>query len=397
MQAERSEHPGHDTRDGMNLHALSISYRNTDVDFRGRLAFGEQVLAADLRRVREYAALRELVVLSTCNRVELYAVSEADDDVAADGLLGFLSDTRGVSRDELEPVAARMCGDDVVRHLFRVACALDSMVLGESQILGQVKAAYRSAAAAGTTGPHLNFLFQRAFALAKKVRSTSRIGFGRVSAASMAVDFAGKLFDGVGGREAMLIGTGKMSRVTLECLVSRGIGRLWVVSRTRDRAESVVASHPEIPARPLAWEELDAGLVACDMVVTSTACPEVILSAARIRSAMRRRRGRPLMIIDLAVPRDVDPEAGAIEGLYLYDLDSLREAAAENARRRRRHLERALEIVDRNVDRFAERLAIREAKRRLAGAHPSGEAGDASFDETALRAWRAASARSRAR
>ncbi len=348
----------------MNVFSISVNFRRADVDLRGRLAVPESALPEVLCEVTAIDGIAEAVLLNTCNRLEIYAAGAAAAAAAGpETLVGFLAEYRGIPEEELQRIVDRFGNEETVRHVFRVASALDSMVPGETQILGQIKTAYARAVEAGTTGPQLHYLFQRAFALAKKVRRELKIGTGRVSVASIAVDAAADLFGGLADREVMVIGTGKMGRVTLRYLQDRGAGRVWIVSRTRERARETAEALGQPAERCIDWSQIDEAMRRCDIVVTSTNCPVVILGEPRLRAAMKGRADRPMLVIDLAVPRDVDPEAAGIPGIHILDLDRLGKTAEAGARRRKAELAEAYEMVDRNVETFLRKVAIREAKR----------------------------------
>ncbi|MDD8050144.1 MAG: glutamyl-tRNA reductase [Verrucomicrobiota bacterium] len=355
----------------MRLAAVSINHQTANQDLRGCLSLAESDVHPFLEALLSMEGIAEAVVLSTCNRVEVYlAVAETTEPT--DEILNRLAVYKAVDPRLIHGSALRLRDREVVEHLFRVVCSLDSMVVGEAQILGQVKSAYSSARESGAAGAHLNYLFQRSFALAKKVRTEFGLGQGRVSVASMAVDFAGKLFGDLSQRKALVIGTGKMGILTLRYLRDQGMSRIWVVSRSLERAARTASGFRDREVIGVDWGAIDELLLQCDVLITSTGHPDVVFDVSRMTQAMKRRRGRPLMAIDLALPRDVAREAGDVPGLYLYDLDGLKETARHNAAKRAREVSDALCLVQENVERFLEKAAIRAQKRERIGKWGSG-------------------------
>ena len=332
----------------MHLLLVGLSHRTAPVDLRERVDFQGRLDAA-LRALAARDSTRETIVLSTCNRAELYA---ACDDVSAarTDLMLFVGQFHDIDRATLAPHVYDLTDLDVARHLFRVAAGLDSLVVGEPQILGQVKAAHSVAAEARTVGPVLNRLFHSSFAVGKRVRTETGLGSGAVSVSYAAVALARKIFGDLKGRNVLVIGAGEMGKVTALHMKSHGVARVTIVSRTMTHAARTAEAIGGAGAAP--WEELDAILGGCDIVITATGAAAPILTKAHIEGAMRPRRNRPLFIIDIAVPRDVDPAAGEIEQVFLYNIDDLQVTVRENLARRGNEVERAEAIVGEEVEKF---------------------------------------------
>ena len=327
------------------------THRTVPLDLRERLAFSAEQASAALERFRERFPGREAVLLSTCNRVELYAAGEQEAAAPeAAQLVAFLAECRGLDPDRLAPVFARERNDAVVRHLFGVAAGLDSMVLGEPQILGQVKQAWSLAQAAGTAGPLTAGMFQAALRTAKRVATETGVGRERTSIPSVAVaDFAAGVFERFDDKRVLLIGAGKMAAETLRYLREAGARDVTVVNRTASRAVELAA---RLGARPGDFAALAAELAAADLIVSTTGADAHVVTLAGFEPIAAGRQGRPLVVLDLAVPRDFDPRIGERPGVWLYCVDDLAQACEANRRSRQREMPRALAIVDEEARRF---------------------------------------------
>jgi glutamyl-tRNA reductase len=329
---------------------VGISHRTAPIELRERLDFQARGVEAALRALADRGSTREAVALSTCNRAELYAA--CDDVTSTRGdLVTFLSEFHGVDRTALLPHVYDITDLDAARHLFRVAAGLDSLVVGEPQILGQVKDAHTAAGAAHTVGPVLNRLFHASFGVGKRVRSETGLGSGAVSIGFAAVALARKIFGDLKGRTVLVVGAGEMGKLTALHMKSQGVQRVTIVSRTMAHAARTAEAIGGASAAP--WEEIDAALGAADIVITAAGAAAPILTKARIESVMRPRRGRPLFIIDIALPRDVEAAAGEIEQVFLYNIDDLQATVNENLARRASEVDRADRIVGEEVARFA--------------------------------------------
>ncbi|MGE3509508.1 MAG: glutamyl-tRNA reductase [Vicinamibacterales bacterium] len=333
----------------MRLLLVGISHRTAPVDIRERLDFQARGVEKALRALTSRGQVREAVVLSTCNRAEVYAACEASD-AAREDIVSFIGEFHGLSTTELLPHVYDGSDLDVARHLFRVAAGLDSLVVGEPQILGQVKEAHAASGAAQTVGPVLNRLFHSSFGTGKRVRTETALGSGAVSVSFAAVSLARKIFGDLTGRSVLVVGAGEMGKLTAQHMRSQGAHRVTIVSRTLARSARTAEAIGGASAAP--WEQLDAALSASDIVITATGAAATILTKARIEATMRTRRNRPLFIIDIALPRDVEPAAGEIEQVFLYNIDDLRATVAENIARRSNEIARAEAIVNEEVEKF---------------------------------------------
>jgi glutamyl-tRNA reductase len=342
----------------VQLLLVGISHRTAPVELRERIDFQARGVADALRALSERGSAREVVVVSTCNRAELYV---ACDEAAAtrQDLVRFVSEFNGVAAGEVAPHVYDVTDLDVARHLFRVAAGLDSLVVGEPQILGQVKDAHTVAADARTAGPVLNRLFHASFAVGKRVRTETGLGAGAVSVSYAAVALARKIFGDLSGRSVAVIGAGEMGKLTALHMKSQDVKHVTIVSRTMAHAARTAEAIGGASAAP--WEELDAVLGASDIVITATGAAAPILTKAHIESVMRPRRNRPLFIIDIAMPRDVEAAAGEIEQVFLYNIDDLQATVRENLARRASEVARAETIVNEEVEKFGGWFRSREA------------------------------------
>ena len=330
----------------MTLLAIGINHQTAPVELRERVAFADHALPAALGALRELPSVREVVLLSTCNRTELYAVAE-DDGRALDAWMA--SHPADDSRHDMGAYLYRHQDADAVRHLFRVATGLDSLVLGEPQILGQVKQAWAAARGAGTLGGQLDRLFQQAFVAAKRARTDTRIGANPVSVASTAVRLAQASFSRLEDAVVLLVGAGE----TIE-LVARHLSRvkrLLVANRTLPHAQELASRHGGV-ALPL--EELQRHLAEADIVFCATASREPVIRRAQVEAALAQRRHRPMLLLDLAVPRDVEPAVGKLKDAFLYTIDDLERAVEDNRRSRREAADAAEAIVELQVARYVE-------------------------------------------
>ncbi|HET7696512.1 MAG TPA: glutamyl-tRNA reductase [Vicinamibacterales bacterium] len=339
----------------MRLFAVGISHRTAPVELRECLDFSRRGLDAALEALGARKLAREAVVLSTCNRAEIYAT--ASSDAAAESCGRFIADYHGVPWDAVAPHVVMYRGSEAADHLFRVAAGLDSLVVGEPQILGQVKSAYAAAAGLKTTGALTNRLFTSAFTVGKRVRSETRLGEGAVSVSYAAIALAKKIFGELKGLSVLVLGAGEMAKLTGVHLQAQRVKQLTVASRTLESAESLAR---QLGGRAVAWDRVTDALSAADIVVTATGATEAVLTRTRVEEAMRPRRGRPLFIIDIAVPRDVEPAVAKLDQVFLYDIDDLRTIVQENLSRRATEIERAEAIVREEVDRFRAWMQSRE-------------------------------------
>jgi glutamyl-tRNA reductase len=346
------------------LITLGISHKTAPVRLRERLALTQAAIRGFLQEVAAHPDVHETVVISTCNRTELTLVV-GDPAAAESAVLGMLAELADVHPTELAEriYAPRNC--DAARQLFRVCAGLESMIVGEAQIQGQVKRAYEEALAAGTTGPLTNRLFTAALRAGKRVRSETAIGLGRASISSVAVDLAVGALGDVADRHVVIIGAGETSELTARALADRGGQTMFVANRHADRARAMAA---RFGGGGVALDELSDALQRADVVVASTASPQPILGEEDLELVMRARGGRSLLLVDIAVPRDIDPACRNVPGVTLYDMDDLQTAVAHTISVREAEARRAEEIVEDEIRRFADwlgMLAVRPTIRAL--------------------------------
>ncbi len=341
--------------------ALGINHKTASVAVRERVAFGPEQLVEALQQLCRVTPCREAAILSTCNRSELYL---ALDEAQAEAVLAWLAGYHGLNLDELRACAYIHEDNEAVRHMMRVACGLDSMILGEPQILGQMKDAYASAREAGTLGPLLGRLFQATFSTAKTVRTDTRIGENPVSVAFAAVSLAKQIFSDLPRSQALLIGAGETITLVARHLHEQGIRRIVVANRTLERASQLAE---EVGGQAVLLADIPEQLVNSDIVISSTASPLPILGKGAVERALKKRKHRPVFMVDIAVPRDIEPEVGELDDVYLYTVDDLHEVIAENLRSRQGAARAAEELVLAGVDEFMARLRERDSVDLLRG------------------------------
>lgn len=325
---------------------LGVNHKTTPVEIREKIALSggyEEPLAA----MKNIQGLREYYLLSTCNRVELLMITEAKSNVE-EAIVDFLFGDR-VPRDECRRYLYMLYDKEAVHHLFMVAASLDSMVVGEAQILGQLKEAYRHAAHFGCTGPLLNKLLHKSFSVAKRVRTETAIGSSAVSISYAAVQLAKKIFGNLEDKNVLLVGAGEMAELAAEHLVGNGVGSVTVANRTLARAVDLAQC---FKGKAVAMEELVAQLEHVDIIISSTGATEIILDKDEVKSVMRARMNRPLFFIDIAVPRDLDPRLNELDNVYLYDIDDLSNVVEINKSEREKEAVKATRIVDEETLKF---------------------------------------------
>lgn len=332
----------------MNVVVSGLSHHTSPVELRERLHFDEKALPNALIQLRKQLDDAGVVILSTCNRVEVYAHA-ADAAEAPGRIRRFLSEWHGIPEEELAPALYEYAGREAVGHLFRVASSLDSLVVGEQQILGQVHDAFLTAQSEQATDKIIGTLFQKAFSVAKDVRSKSNISAGKVSVGSVAVDLAVSIFMDLAGKTVMVIGSGKMGELTLKNLVSRGVEHVLLVNRSHEKAVRLAET---IRGEAVPYESLQEALPRADIVIASTAAPQYILGPAQFLAALKRRSHAPMFAIDIAVPRNIDPAVKRMDDVYLYDVDDLQQVADANMEARRQEIDQCLKIVESGVDQF---------------------------------------------
>lgn len=330
----------------MNLFCVGISHHTANVETRERYAGASREKA-----LREESGCREVLMLETCNRVEIYG--SAERPVTTDEILRCLQSSRGLAGIENAEAFYRYDGETCAQHLFRVVAGLDSMVVGETEILGQAKKAYASARETGSAGPLLHRLFQRAFRVAKHVRSHTDITRGAVSVGSVAVDLAVKIFGDLSERKVLILGAGETSERTARALTSRGVTDIRVSNRSLERAENLAAL---VRGRAIPFHDWTAQCREIDILISSTSAEEPLLTPPLLAPMIRGRADRPLFIIDSAVPRDVAPEVNDMDGVYLYDIDSLQSIAEQSLAMRRQQMAAGEKIIAEHVSDFCARF-----------------------------------------
>jgi len=332
----------------VHLFLLGVSHRTAPIDLRERLDFSSRDLSAAAEAIAARPSMSESVVLSTCNRSEIY-VASSDPAIAREELVAFLSDYHHVAAQLFQPHLFALENSAAVAHLFRVAAGLDSLVVGEPQILGQVKDAYQVAAAKRCVGPVLSNVFRWSFGVGKRVRSETALGEGAVSVSFAAVALARKIFGRLQARRVLVVGAGDISSLTAQHLRAQGVGDIVITSRTLAHAEAL--AH-DVGGLAVPWDGMMNALGSADIVITATGSQRPIITRAQLVAAQGHRRSTPLFIIDIAVPRDVDPSVGEIEQVFLYNVDDLQSIVEENLSRRAAEVEHAESIVNDEVTKF---------------------------------------------
>jgi len=334
----------------VHLLLVGVSHRTAPVELRERLDFASRGLDTAVMALAERRAASEAAVVSTCNRAEMYVVCE-DVDRTREDLLAFLCEFHQVAPADVQDHLYQRVDTDAARHLFRVASGLDSLVVGEPQILGQVKDAYGVASAKQTVGPVLNKLFHWSFGVGKRVRSETALAEGAVSVSFAAVSLARKIFGHLAGRSVLVVGAGEMGKLTALHLKGQGIGRLTITSRTLASAQQLASV---VGGDVIPWSDLAPTLVDSDIVITATGAAQPVLTRAMVQAAVPASRTRPLFIIDIAVPRDVEADAGEIEQVFLYNIDDLQAIVHDNLSKRSAEVGKAEMIVDAEVGKFSQ-------------------------------------------
>lgn len=330
----------------MALLAIGLNHKTAPLPVRERVAFAPERLPLVLRDLASNTHVREAAILSTCNRTEMVCeVDDAKGEVVTD----WFRDYHRLRPEDIDPYLYRHPDQRAVRHLLRVASGLDSMILGEPQILGQIKDAYFTAVEAGTVGKHLNKLFEHTFSVAKQVRTDTAIGASPVSVAFAAVSLARQIFASLGDHTALLIGAGETIELAARHLRENGIGRMIIANRTLARAETLVN---EVQGSAITLTEIPHYLAQADIVISSTASPLPILGKGAVESAIKARKHRPMLMIDIAVPRDIEPEVSALRDVYLYAVDDLKEIIDEGLKSRQQAALQAEDIIDTETVRF---------------------------------------------
>ncbi len=340
----------------MTLLALGINYTTAPVAIRERLAFPADILPNALQDLLIVNEINEAAILSTCNRTEFYCSTQSDNQKI---LIDWIAQNKQINAQDLTPYLYCHTDNAAIRHIFRVACGLDSMILGEPQILGQMKTAYQTACDAGTIGKLLGKLFQHTFTAAKKVRTNTAIGSSPVSVAFAAVQLARQIFDKLSEQTALLIGAGETIELAARHLSQQGIGRIIIANRTFEKAHTLAA---QFNGYAISLAEIPNHLAEADIVISSTASQLPILGKGSVESALKKRKRKPMFMVDLAVPRDIETEVEQLDDVYLYTVDDLQHTIEQNMNSRRQAAEQAEEIIDTQVDYFLAWLRAQSAQ-----------------------------------
>ena len=340
----------------MKLLITGLSHHTAPVEVRERLAFEENTLLEALDRLRRRPGMIEGMILSTCNRVEVAVTAEEQSD-AEGSIERFLAESRSVEPDWMSPYLYRYHGPDAIRHLFRVASSLDSMVVGEPQILGQLKSAYALAKECGAISGYLDLVMTRAFNVAKRVRTETEIGTSAVSVSYAAVELARDIFGSLAGKRVLLAGAGKMAESAARHLRRAGVSEILVTNRTRSRADLLAE---EFQGQVIPYEDFIGMLPEIDILLTSSGAPHYILTREQMRGVISRRRNRPMFLIDIAVPRNIEPSVNQLDNVFLYDIDDLDRVVKSNLQARQNVAQQAEEIITEEVERMVLRLKTRE-------------------------------------
>jgi len=320
---------------------LGISYKTAPIEVRELFSFSQENLESGVRQLKGKDHIEECAILSTCNRVEIYAVSE-NVESCLESIKTFLSEFHGIPEETFSPHIYYSIGHMAARHLFNVASSIDSMVVGEPQVLGQVKGAYKMAASQGTTGVILNRLFHTSFFAAKRIRTETGIGSHAVSISYVAVELAKRIFDDLSTRSVMLIGAGEMAEIAAQHLIRAGINDLLIASR---KFRNAVELSEKLNGRAIRFDEVFYHLKDVDIVITATGSQDFIIKPNHAKEALKLRNNEPMFLIDIAVPRDIDPRIEDISDIYLYDIDDLKNVSDENIKTRKESLHKAQEII----------------------------------------------------
>jgi len=342
----------------MNILVVGLSHKTAPVEIRETIAFSPTAMAEPLRQMLALESVNEAIIVSTCNRVELYATSR-EPDRAIVQLRHFLADFHDLPYDKIEEHLYDLRGEDAIRHVLRVSASLDSMVIGEPQILGQIKTAYGYASEFKTAGLILNRFMHKAFSVAKRVRTETAIASNAVSVSFAAVELARKIFGSLENKTVMLIGAGEMCELAAKHFIRNGIAEVLVTNRTFARAEKLAA---EFNGRAVAFENFRDQLHKADIVLSSTGAPGFVLEAQKLAEVLKLRRNKPMFLIDIAVPRDIEPKTNKIDNIYLYDVDDLQGVVQANLKERRKEADKAEAIINEEIIQFYRWLSTLDVK-----------------------------------
>ena len=345
----------------MSIVVTGLSHHSSPVELRERFAFSEPQLPNALDLLIERGIADEAVILSTCNRVEIYAARREDDPSLGKSLQQYLCEFHNISETPKDAIYS-YCDRQSIDHLFRVACGIDSMVLGETEILGQLKLAYKLAHTKKATGPLLNKTFQKAFQVAKLVRSETQIQRGSISVSSVAVELAESIFDSLKAQQVLVIGAGDTSEKAARALRSRGARSILVSNRSHDRAVALAA---ELDGQAIGYENWEKEFQHVDIIISSTAAPHYILTRNKLEGMLRQRGHRPLLLVDIAVPRDIDPGCNQLENVYVYNIDDLQTIAGQYLEQRKAELELCQHLIDAKRNELLDNIKVHAYKTNI--------------------------------
>jgi len=332
----------------MGIVVVGLSHKSAPIEVREKLYFPEDSIPEALRKLMSYEGIRESLIVSTCNRVEIYA-SVQDSSQGIDRIKQFISEYHGLSRESLEDSLYVYPDAQGVRHTFRVASSLDSLVLGEAQILGQLKDAFDISLKSKTTSTILNKLIKKAISVAKRVRTETRLAEGAVSISTAAVELAKKIFGDLTGKTVMLLGAGEMAELAAQHLLGNGVKNIMVANRTFERAEELAK---EFKGDAIRFEHFPDALVMVDILICATGAPQYVVKRDMVQKVIKDRRHKPIFMIDISNPRNIDPEVDKVDNVYLYDIDDLQSKVDVNTEGRAKEAERAEEIVTQEVETY---------------------------------------------
>ena len=333
------------------IQVIGVNHKSAPIQVREKLSFPRDRLADALIQLKRRACVAENIILSTCNRTEIYAAVTAE--AGAESIKRFISDFQEIGFEEISSYLYSFSGKEAVRHLLRVAASLDSMIVGETQIFGQVKDAYFLARQVSASGKDLNSLFEEAIRIGKKIRTETGIGKGAVSVSTAAIELARKIFESLDGKKVLIVGAGKIGEMTVKNLYSRGVSTVMVANRTYEKARELAGV---FGGQAIRFDQIAGALSAADIVISSTSAPHYVLTRDDIAGAMRRRDNAPLFLIDLGMPRNIDPAVNSVDNAYVYNIDDLAQVRDANIQDRNREARKAEEIIERHLDAILCRL-----------------------------------------
>ncbi len=333
----------------MNITVIGLNHKTADVDIRERLAFNGEKLETGLERLMEIPYVKEAVILSTCNRVELYLNLKDTDSDSSERVMDFLSEFHSIEKEILRKVLYIKHHKDAIRHIFTVSSSLDSMVLGEPQILGQMKDAFEFALKKKTTDIILNTLMKKSISVAKRIRTETSIAENAVSISYAAVELAGKIFEHLSEKTFMLLGAGEMAELAAKHLISSGVKSVTVANRTYERGCELAR---EFGGRAIRFEDFLNELIHTDIVICSTGASRYVLTKSDMQRVMKERKNKPVFLIDISVPRNIEPSINELDNVYLYDIDDLQGVVDSNLKERKKEAEKAMTIIDEEVEKF---------------------------------------------